>query len=179
VKYGARAIAVFAGLLGSVALSPFRAYAQTEIDPDHYDSPNAQAVSQLVRLLRYDGTFSLRYSVLCNGKKLDPGKYSISLRFDGQVGRATLNQKNHTIEIARAVQTEAPKQCDEGVVVGNNQTRRTLSLIRVSSFDFVVRSKTFGRCIRWQPCTDEDAAAESDRPNEIATQVSSLASPKP
>lgn len=100
VKYGARAFAVFVALLGSVMLGPSRAYAQAEIDPDHFDSPNAQPIPQLVRMIRYDSTFSLPYSVLCNGKKLAPGKYSISLYFDGKVGRATQNQKNHAIEIA-------------------------------------------------------------------------------
>ena len=121
MKYRARAIAVFVGLLWSVMLGPSRAYAQAEIDPDHFDSPNAQSIPQLVRLLRYDGTFFLPYSVLCNGKKLAPGNYSISLRFDGKVGRATLNQKNQAIEIAPVVQTDAPKQRDEVVVVENNQ----------------------------------------------------------
>ena len=140
VKYGAPAV-VFVGLLWSVMLGPAGAYAQAEIDPDHFDSPNAQPIPQRVRLLRYDGTFSLPYSVRCNGKKLAPGKYSISLRFDGKVGRATLNQKNHAIEIAPVVQTDAPKQRDEVVVVENNQTGRTLSVVRVSSFDLVFDPK--------------------------------------
>jgi len=141
VKHGAWAIAVFVGLLGSVMLGPSPADAQAEIDPDHFDSPNTQPIPQLVRLLRYDGTFSLPYSVLCNGKELPPGKYSISLRFDSEVGRATLNQKNRAIEIAPVVQREAPKQRDEVIVLENNQTGRTLSLVRVSGFDFVFDPK--------------------------------------
>ena len=87
VNYCAWAIAVFAGLLGcSFMLGPSRACAQAEIDPDHFDSANTEPVRQLVRVIRYDDTFSLPYSVRCNGKQLAPGKYSISLRSDGKVG---------------------------------------------------------------------------------------------
>jgi hypothetical protein len=179
VKYGARAIAVFVGLLWSVMLGPSRAYAQAEIDPDHFDSPNAQSIPQLVRLLRYDGTFSLPYSVECNGKKLAPGKYSISLRFDGQVGRATLNQKNRAIEIAPVVQTDAPKQRDEVVVVENNQTGRTLSVVRVSSFDFVFDSKHSADASDGSPAPTKTLPLKVIVRNVIATQVPSLPSLKP
>ena len=179
VKYGAWAIAVFVGLLGSVMLGPSGAYAQAEIDPDHFDSPNAQPIPQLVRLLRYDGTFSLPYSVLCNGKKLAPGKYSISLRFGGKVGRATLNQKNHAIEIAPVVQMEAPKQRDETIVVENSQTGRTLSVIRVSGFDFVFNAKHSADPSDDSPARRKTLPLKVIVRKEIATQVPSLAPPKP
>jgi hypothetical protein len=179
VRYGSRAFALFVGLLGLVMLGPSRVYAQAEIAPDHFDSLNAQPIPQRVTLLRYDGTFSLPYSVLCNGRKLVPGKYSISFRFDGKVGRVTLNQEKHAIEIASVVQTEAPKQPDEVIIVENNQTGRTLSVVRVSGFDFVL-----------DPTHSPDPPADSPEPtkklalkatirNEILTQVPSLPSPKP
>jgi hypothetical protein len=166
-------------LLGLFTLGPPRAYPQAEIDPDHFDSPNAKPISQLVRLIRYDGTFSLPYSVLCNGKKLAPGKYSISLRFDGQIGHATLNQQNHTIEIAPVVQTEAPKQRDEVVVAENNQTGRTLSLVRVSGFDFVFDPKHSAHPSDGNPARTKKLPLKVIVRNEIATQVPSPASPKP
>jgi len=159
-------------------LGPTRAYAQAEIDPDHFESPNVQPIPQMVRLLRYDGTFSLPYSVLCNGKKLAPGKYSISFRFDGKVGQATLSQEKHAIETVPVVEMQAPKQRDEVVVVENSQTGRTLSVVRVSGFDFV-----------FDPQHSADPPAEPEHTkklplkvmvrNEIVTQVPSLASPKP
>lgn len=179
VNYRARAFALFGGLLGSAMLPPSRAYAQAEIQPDHFDSPNTQPTPQQVRLLRYDGTFSLPYSVLCNGKKLAPGKYSISLRFDGKVGRATLNQKKHAIEIARVVQTEAPKQRDEVVVVKSNQTGRTLSVVRVSGFDFVFDPKHSADPSDGSPAWTNKLSLKMIVRNEIATQVPSQASPKP
>jgi len=164
----------------SLALGCPGAYAQAEIDPDHFDSPNTEPFPQPKAAggIRYNGTFSLPYSVLCNGKKLAPGKYSISLRCDGNVGRATLNQKGHVIEIARVVQTEAPRQRDEVVVVENN-SGRMLSLVRVSGFAFAL-----------DPKHPEDASTNSRPPrteelpltvasNEVANQVSSQALAKP
>lgn len=107
LKHAARwVIVVCLGLLGSVILGPSYAYAQSEIDPDHFDSRNTEPIPQpritesKVTETRYDRTFSLPYIVLCNGKKLPRGKYSISLRSDGHIGQATLHQKGHDIEIA-------------------------------------------------------------------------------
>jgi hypothetical protein len=146
-------------------------YAQAEIDPDHFDSPNAQPIPQLVRLLRYDGTFSLPYSALCNGKKLAPGKYSISFHFDGKVGRATLNQENHAIEVAGVVQKEAPKQRDEVVVAENNQRERTLSVVRVSGFDFLFDPKRPAGPSDGMPARTKKLPLKVIVRNEIATQV--------
>lgn len=178
VKYGGRAIVVFVGLLGPVVLGPSCAYAQSEIDPDYFDSPNTEPIPQprtaesKVKVTRYDRTFSLPYSVLCNEKTLAPGKYSISLRSDGNIWQATLNRKGHAIEIAGVVHTEAPKQRNEVVVVENNKNGRTLSVVRVSGFDFVFDPKhlpdpsTDGR-----PKRAEKLPLSVIAPNEIANQV--------
>jgi len=143
LRYGARAIAVFVGLLGPVMLGASFAHALSEIDPDHFDPPNTEPIPQprtadsKVTGTRYDRTFSLPYSVLCTGNNLAPGKYSISLRSDSKLGQATLNQKGHAVEIAGVVQTETSKQRDEVVVVENNKNGRTLSVVRVRGLDFV------------------------------------------
>jgi hypothetical protein len=98
VKYCARAIAPFVGLLGSVMLCPSGADAQAEIDPDQFDSASLlpalqpKTAERKVTVARYDRTFSLPYSVSCKGKQLASGTYFISLRSDGNVGLATLKQ---------------------------------------------------------------------------------------
>jgi predicted RNA-binding protein with PUA domain len=82
--------------------------------------------------------------VQCNGKRLPPGKYSVSVRFNGKVWQATLNQKGHAIEIAAVVAAEARKphnERDEVVVIENDKKVRTLSVVRVSEFDFVFDAK--------------------------------------
>ena len=141
-------ILVTLAILSTIGVSA--AFAQSEIDPDHFDSPNTESIPQprteesRVAATRYDGAFSLPYQVQCNGKRLAPGKYSVSVRFNGKVWQATLNQKGHTIEIAAAVAAEARKphdQRDEVVVVENDKKVRTLSVVRVSGFDFVFDAK--------------------------------------
>ena len=181
VKFGV----VFLGLLW-VMLGPPFAYAQSEIDPDHFGSPNTEPISQSrtadskVTELHYDGTFSLPYSVLCSGKKLAAGKYSISFRSDGKVGHATLSQKGHAIEIAGVVQMQASKQRDEVLVVENNKIGRTLSVVRISGVDFVIQPNLLA-----DPSADHTVAHAGKTlltvivPNEIANRAPSLASPKP
>lgn len=141
-------ILVTLAILSAIGVSA--AFAQSEIDPDHFDSPNTESIPQprtaesRVAATRYDGAFSLPYQVQCNGKRLAPGKYSVSVRFNGKVWQATLNQKGHTIEIAAVVAAEARKphdQRDEVVVVENDKKVRTLSVVRVSGFDFVFDAK--------------------------------------
>jgi hypothetical protein len=188
-RCGGRVVAIYIGLLGSATLGAACAYAQSEIDPDHFDSPNTEPMPQprtagsKVTEFRYDGTLSLPYSVLCNGKKLAPGKYAISVRFDGKVAHATFNQNGHAIEIAGVVPTEAPKQHDkrdEVVVVENNKKEPALSVVRVAGFDFVFDPK-----LRTDlPPDHKTARAEKVLltvivPNEIANRAPSLASPKP
>ena len=186
VKYCAWAIAIFVGLLGWVIRRPSCAYAQAEIDPDHFDSPNTEQISQprtaerKVTVTRYDRAFSQPHCALCNGKKLAPGKYSISLRSDHNVVQATFNRQGHAIEIAGVVQTKAPKHQDEVVVVENNKNERRLSVIRVRGLDFVFdpeRSADPSPDTRPKPA--EKLLLTMIAPNEIANQLPSQASPKP
>ena len=188
MKFGVQALAVFVVLSWAVMLRPSFAYAQSEVDPDHFDSPNTEPVpprtaENNVTELHYDGTFSLPYGVLCHGKKLAPGKYSISIHFDGKVGQATLSQKGHVIEIAAVVPTDVPTQHDkrdEVVVVENNKKEPTLSVVRVAGFSFAFDPK-----LRADPSPDHKTAhAEKVLltvivPNEIANRAPSVASPKP
>jgi len=166
--------------LGSVLFAPTGACAQAEIDPDHFDSPTAQPIRQMVRLLRYDGAFSLPYSVQCRGKVLAPGKYFVSFRsYDGKVGRATLKQEDHAIEIADVVETEAPKQRDEVVFAGNNERERTLSMVRVSGFSLVFDPKYSADPPGDRPARTKSLPLKGIVRKEIATQVPSLAPPRP
>ena len=166
-----------------LAMATLSAYAQSEIDPDHFDSPNTEPILQLTvntqnGVIRYDGEFTLAHEVRCNGISLRPGKYSVSLRSNGKVGQVTLKQKGHTTKIAAIVHTQAAKKRNE-VIVENNGKGRTLSLIRVSKFDFVFDPKH-----SVDPSSDSKGARVEEVllrvivSNEIANQVSSQASPK-
>jgi hypothetical protein len=168
-----------------VALGNPSALAQQEIDPDHFDSPNREpnrqpnAADSKARVIRYHGTFSLPYSVLCNGKKLTPGEYSISLRSNGDVGQTTLTQDGHAVERAGVVRRAAYKQPDE-VVVEDSKNGRTLSVVRVSGFDFVFDPKHLAdRSPESRPTRVEKLPLTMVAPNEIANRAPSRASTKP
>ena len=127
-----------------MALEAAGAYAQQEIDPDHFDSPSStelpdQPISGQSHGTesRYEGKFSLPYAVQCRGKQLAPGKYSVLLRSDGKVGHGVLKSKNQSIEITSAVHLQGFKRGADAVVVGREGTVRTLSAIQVSGVNFV------------------------------------------
>jgi hypothetical protein len=99
-------------LAGFAALAIPGVYAQSEVNPDQFDSPNTEhfpkpnakeAVAVVTEQVRFNGKFTLPYSLHCAGKRLLPGRYTISLRSDGKVGRATLTQKDQILEIAGVV----------------------------------------------------------------------------
>jgi len=180
------AIFIFVGFVASAILGASGAQAQSEIDPDHFNSPNTEPIPEpkapantRTDTIRYEGQFTLPHEVRCNGISLRPGKYSVSLRSNGKVGQATLNHKGHATEIAGIVQTQAAKRRNE-VIVENNGKGRALSVIRVSGFDFVFDPKN---SVDLSP---DSKGARAEKllltmivPNEIANQVPSQASPKP
>ncbi len=103
-------------LTGFVAFATPRGYAQSEVDPDHFGAPNTEpiprsktkaGVATEMGKVRFAGKVTLPYTVQCAGKRLPPGTYSLSLHSDGKTGRAMLNQKSQTIEVAGVVRIPA------------------------------------------------------------------------
>ncbi|HKU26335.1 MAG TPA: hypothetical protein VJQ54_12750 [Candidatus Sulfotelmatobacter sp.] len=137
-------LSCFAGLAALIAPC---AHAQSEIDPDHFESPNTKPFLQpkpsadgQVADTRYEGILSLPYSVLCSGKKLAPGEYTISLRSDGKVGQATLSLNGKAIGIAGVVHQQAHRHDDHALIVEDKGKIRTLSVIHVAELDFIFDS---------------------------------------
>jgi hypothetical protein len=126
-----------------IALRGAGAYAQQEIDPDHFDSPSTELPDQAKSgqshgsASRYDGKFSLPYAVHCSGKQLAPGKYSVLLRSDGKVGHGVLKSTNQSIEITSVVHLQGFKRGADVVLVESEGTVRTLSAIQISGVNFV------------------------------------------
>lgn len=79
-----RWITCLIGLAVFVGLGNPRAYAQAEVDPDHYETrdpeplpqSNTNARGQAAKI-HYAGNFVLPYRLQCNRSSLSPGKYSI------------------------------------------------------------------------------------------------------
>jgi hypothetical protein len=137
---------LFALLTGFVAFAPSRGYAQSEVDPDHFGSPNTESFPQSktktgvateTPKVRFRGKFTLPYTVQCAGKKLPPGTYSVSLHSDGKTGRAMLNQKSHTIEIAGVVRVPADSRERNALLVECIGKTHRLSAIHFAELDLV------------------------------------------
>ena len=141
-------IGIFAGLTALSVLGGRPARAQSEIDPDHFESPNVEPLekansnaSSEAMAVRYEGKFSLPYEVQCNGRRLPPGRYSVSVRSGGEVGQATLNQKDETIGIPGIVQKQTHKRGSEALIVELRGKVRRLSAIQVAELDLVFNSE--------------------------------------
>lgn len=138
----------FAGVVGIFLFVSLGAYAQSEIDPDHFDSPNTEPIPQpkvtansQSRETQFDGKFTLPYTVQCGGKSLPPGKYSFFFRSDGKVGQGVMKSKNQTVGILGVVHRQARKTGRDALIVENKRSTRTLSVIQVAELDFVLDAK--------------------------------------
>ena len=134
-----------AALSGLIPLGAPPARAQSEIDPDHFASPNTEPFRMVkadirsdVGTIRYDGKFQLAYAVECNGKSLGPGRYSVSLRSDGQVGWGTLHLGGQAIGIGGVVRRQVHKHGTDALIVEIKGTTRRLSAIQLAMLDFVL-----------------------------------------
>ena len=134
-----------AALSWLTALGAPPASAQFEIDPDHFEAPNTEPFDKVktdttsdVGTIHYDGEFRLANTVQCNGKSLRPGRYSVSIRYDGKVARATLNQDGQAIGIGGVVHRQADRLGTDALIVELQGTTRRLSAIQVAKLDFVI-----------------------------------------
>jgi hypothetical protein len=181
-----KSLSIFAISTALVFLVVPGAYAPQEIDPDHFDSLNTKPIPQprtsgsKVRVIRYRGTFSLPYSVLCKGKKLPQGRHSILLRSYGRIGQATFDNNGHAVESVGVVRAAARKERDQIVVVEKNENVRTLSVVRVHGFDFVFDTRYPAIPSANSTRTDvESLPLTAIATNKIANQARAQASPQP
>ena len=139
-------LVILAVLSGSIALGGSPALAQSEIDPDHFDSPNMAGfdkantdASSEVETIRYEDKFRLPYTVECNGKSLPAGKYSVSLRSDGKGVQAILNQGGEGVGIVGVVvRKRVNARGNDALIAEFKGTTRRLSAIQVAKLDVVL-----------------------------------------
>ena len=138
-------IRIFASVAVLFVFVASGACAQSEVDPDQFDSPNTEHFPQpkakervaVAAEQRFNGTFMLPYNLECAGKKLLAGHYSLSLRSDGKTGRVKLNQKDQSIEIAGVVQKQARNPGPSALYVGLSGNARRLLAVHLSELDLV------------------------------------------
>ena len=156
-------VGIIVGLLGLVGVGNSPAYAQSEIDPDHFDSPNTEpfprtkGLASQVQAILYKGNFSLPYTAQCNGKKLPPGNYSISLSSNGAAAEFTLTRNGQIVEAGRALRAEGRSHGRDALILGRGHKMRSLSAIHLTGSDFV-----FTASLEAEPVSD-------NRPGGIQT----------
>ncbi len=136
-------VGIIVGLLGLFGLGNSPVYAQSEIDPDHFDSPNTEPFTQTktpasqVQSILYKGNFSLPYTVHCSGKKLPPGSYSISLSSNGAAAEFTLMRNGQIVEAGPLLRAEGLGHGRDALILGRGRKMSSLSAIHVAGSDFV------------------------------------------
>jgi hypothetical protein len=140
----ASVIRILACSIGLAAVGASGAYAQSEIDPDHFESPSVEPFDTAEASAsgdagdnHYDGKFSLPYAVQRNGKSLRSGKYSVSLHSSGKVSQAILNHKGEAVGVAGLIPKQERKRGNDALVVKQNGKTHRLSAIQVAELKLV------------------------------------------
>jgi hypothetical protein len=142
----AKVIKLLVILAGFTALATPRCYGQSDVDPDHFDSPNTEpwpppkskaGNAAKAEKVRVDGEVTLPYTLICAGKRLLPGRYTVSLRSDGKTGRAILNQNGQIIEMAGAVRLPADPHARSVLVIECVGKAHRLSAVHVKEMELV------------------------------------------
>ena len=130
------------GLAAFLGLGNPRAYAQAEIDPDHYDTrepeptpqPKTHAASQDGKM-HYEGKFVLPYKLQCNRGSLSPGKYLIAVDFEGEAAHVTVTRKGHSTIIEGITKKQRTNRGRSVLVVERRGATRQLSVIQLAQLD--------------------------------------------
>jgi hypothetical protein len=115
----------------TMVIGSSRAHAQFEIDPDHFettDTPTTKAQ------MHYEGKVTLPYAVLCDGRSLPPGKYSVSLDSDGRTGQLTMLRGGRAFRMQGIAQKQ-DHPARNSLVVARDMGLPHLSLVHVYSMD--------------------------------------------
>ena len=131
------------GLAVLLALGGSRAYAQFEIDPDHYETREPESIEPSktkapgLAKIHFEGNFTLPYTLQCNGRSLPPGKYSVSVDSDERTVQVTLNRAGQMLRLQGIARRQNRRRQPAALVVTRNGKVRRLSSIRVAQLDLV------------------------------------------
>jgi hypothetical protein len=136
---------IYVALIAFAIVGVPRAYAQAEISPDHFESPNVEPFKKAktntaseAASVRLERKFNLPYSVRCNGKSLPPGKYRLSLSSDGKIAQLILNRAGQAMKFEGLTQKQATDRRPDALVVEHRGKSRQLSLIQVAQMDLIL-----------------------------------------
>lgn len=116
---------------------------QAEIAPDHYEASDSQsgptkaAANTKDVLIHYEGNFTLRYSVQCEGRSLRPGDYLVSLDSDGSTVRVTLNRRDQAVKIEGVPEKQPRYRGRDALLVQRSGDNRELSAIHIAHLELL------------------------------------------
>ena len=122
----------------------FPAQGQAEIDPDHYEVGDSQsrpakaAAKTKAVPIHYEGNFTLRYSVQCEGRSLRPGDYLVSLDSDGSTVRVTLNRRDQAVKIEGVPEKQPRHRGGDALLVQRRGDNRELSAIHIAHLELLL-----------------------------------------
>lgn len=119
------------------------AYPQSEIDPDHFESPNMEPFDKgktnpegEAQTTHLKGQFVLPYSVYCSGKTIRPGTYTLSLHFARDMAKVSLNGEGRIVELVGVSHKQDRDHMTNAIIVQREGVKRTLFAIHVSGWVF-------------------------------------------
>jgi hypothetical protein len=135
------------GWAAIISLGSSNAYAQFEIDPDHFETkepeplkPSKAGTPTPPAKVHYAGSFTLPYTLECNHRSLPPGKYSVSVDSDGRTALVTVNRKGAPVTLQGVERKQNRYWGREALVVERNEGIRHLSAIHLTEFDLTFRA---------------------------------------
>ena len=132
-----RCITCLIGLAVFVGLENPRAYAQAEVDPDHYETRDPEPLQQAntnapspVDKIHYAGNFVLPYRLQCNRSSLASRQILNCSRV--RTVNVTVSRKGHSTKIEVITKRKRPNHRRSILVVERNGSNHQLSVIQVA-----------------------------------------------
>lgn len=106
---------MIAGLVLACFL-PATTRAQAETGADEYKTPASTTEAAAVKP-SFQGSFSLAYPVGCGGNKLDPGKYTLSMKTEGMHKTVTIHREGSDVVLAVLSVSQIPASGQNALLV--------------------------------------------------------------
>jgi len=131
-----RMLSVVVCALAWTTLKSVPCQAQTEIDPDHFESQNVEPFSQPAptdaanqSAADFQGAFTLRFSVTYAGMILPPGQYFVSIHSRGNADVVTLTLEGNAARVQTVATSRSSADGPSAVILERTGRRRTLTAI--------------------------------------------------
>jgi hypothetical protein len=131
-----RMLLVVVFVLVGATLQSVPCQAQSEIDPDHFETPNVEPFPQPMHVdsstrdaADFHGSFTLRFSLECAGMILRPGHYVVSIRSLGGRDVVTLMLDGNAARVQTVATSRSSADGPSALILERRGSQRTLTAI--------------------------------------------------